>query len=83
MIDFRHVYKTFRTPDRKEVKALVDFSTAINRGEVMVIPHQHARTNWGLHDPELERVVEIYSHWGCGLSPESEPPMIPGTTDRV
>jgi hypothetical protein len=48
-------------------------------GGVMVIPHQHARTNWELHDPELERVVEVYSHWGCGLSPESEPPMIPGT----
>lgn len=50
------------------------------RGDgVMVIPHQHARTNWALHDPELERVVEIYAHWGCGLSPESNPPMIPGT----
>jgi uncharacterized protein DUF3604 len=43
---------------------------------VMVIPHQHARTNWDLHDPELERVVEMYAHWGCGLSPDSEPPMI-------
>ena len=37
MIDFRHVYKTFRTPDRREVKALVDFSTQINKGEVVVI----------------------------------------------
>lgn len=46
------------------------------RGRVMVIPHQHARTNWDLHDPELERVVEIYAHWGSGLSPQSEPPMI-------
>ena len=45
-------------------------------GGVMVIPHQHARTNWALHDPELERVVEVYAHWGCGLSPEAEPPMI-------
>ena len=49
------------------------------RHGVMVIPHQHARTNWERHDPQLERVVEIYSHWGCGLSPESQPPMIPGT----
>jgi polar amino acid transport system ATP-binding protein len=32
-----HVYKTFKTPDRKEVKALVDFSTHIKRGEVVVI----------------------------------------------
>jgi polar amino acid transport system ATP-binding protein len=37
VIDFRHVYKTFRTPDRREVKALVDFSTQINKGEVVVI----------------------------------------------
>ena len=37
MIDVRNVYKTFRTPDRREVKALVDFSTSIRKGEVVVI----------------------------------------------
>lgn len=37
MIEARNVYKTFHTPDRKEVKALVDFSTQIERGEVVVI----------------------------------------------
>jgi len=37
VIEVRHAYKTFRTPDRKEVKALVDFSTHINKGEVVVI----------------------------------------------
>ena len=37
MIEARNIYKTFRTPDRKEVKALVDFSTQINKGEVVVI----------------------------------------------
>ena len=37
MIDVRNVNKTFRTPDRKEVKALVDFSTHIDKGEVVVI----------------------------------------------
>ena len=37
MIDIRNVYKTFRTPDRREVKALVDFSTSIRKGEVVVI----------------------------------------------
>ena len=37
MIDIRNVYKTFRTPDRREVKALVDFSTFIRKGEVVVI----------------------------------------------
>ena len=45
-------------------------------GRRMVIPHQHARTNWDLHDPELERVVEVYAHWGCGVSPTDEPPMV-------
>ena len=37
MIKVRNIYKTFRTPDRKEVRALVDFSTQINKGEVVVI----------------------------------------------
>ena len=37
MIKARNVYKTFRTPDRREVKALVDFSTDIKKGEVVVI----------------------------------------------
>ena len=50
---------------------------------VMVIPHQHARTDWERHDPALERVVEIYAHWECGLSPESQPPMIPGAGLRA
>jgi polar amino acid transport system ATP-binding protein len=37
VIDVRNVNKTFRTPDSKEVRALVDFSTQINKGEVVVI----------------------------------------------
>ncbi len=37
MIDVRNVNKTFRTPDKKEVRALVDFSTFIHKGEVVVI----------------------------------------------
>ncbi|MGD2125085.1 MAG: amino acid ABC transporter ATP-binding protein [Desulfobacteraceae bacterium] len=37
MIEARNVYKTFKTPDGREVKALVDFSTRIERGEVVVI----------------------------------------------
>lgn len=37
MIEARNVYKTFKTPDRREVKALVDFSTQIKKGEVVVI----------------------------------------------
>ncbi len=45
---------------------------------VMVIPHLHVPTNWEKHDPELEYVVEVYSHWGCGFSPESRPRIVPG-----
>lgn len=37
MIRAKHVYKTFITPDRREVKALVDFNTHIQKGEVVVI----------------------------------------------
>ena len=37
MISARNVYKTFRPPNRMEVKALVDFSTEISKGEVVVI----------------------------------------------
>jgi len=37
VIKARNVHKTFKTPDRKEVKALVDFSTDIKKGEVVVI----------------------------------------------
>ena len=37
MIKATNVYKTFKTPDRREVKALVDFSTDIKKGEVVVI----------------------------------------------
>jgi len=37
VIKARNVHKTFKTPDRREVKALVDFSTDIKKGEVVVI----------------------------------------------
>jgi len=37
VINARNVYKTFKTPDRREVKALVNFSTEIKKGEVVVI----------------------------------------------
>lgn len=37
MIKAEHVYKTYKTPDRREVKALVDFETDIKKGEVVVI----------------------------------------------
>jgi polar amino acid transport system ATP-binding protein len=37
VINANNVYKTFKTPDHREVKALVDFSTDIKKGEVVVI----------------------------------------------
>jgi polar amino acid transport system ATP-binding protein len=37
VISTRNIYKTFKTPDGREVKALVDFSTEIEKGEVVVI----------------------------------------------
>jgi polar amino acid transport system ATP-binding protein len=37
VIRVQNAYKTFRPPNRAEVKALVDFSTHIKKGEVVVI----------------------------------------------
>ncbi len=37
MIDAQNVYKTFITPDKRKVEALVDFTLHIDRGEVVVI----------------------------------------------
>ena len=35
MINARNLYKTFKTPDKRVVKALIDFSTEIKKGEVV------------------------------------------------
>lgn len=37
MISARNLYKTFKTPDKRAIKALIDFSTEIKKGEVVVI----------------------------------------------
>jgi len=37
VIDAQNVYKTFITPDKRKVEALVDFTLHIDRGEVVVI----------------------------------------------
>lgn len=37
MIDAKNVYKTFVTPDKRKVKALVDFTLHVDKGEVVVI----------------------------------------------
>jgi polar amino acid transport system ATP-binding protein len=37
VISARNLYKTFMTPDKRTIKALVDFSTEIKKGEVVVI----------------------------------------------
>ena len=35
------------------------------RRDVLVVPHTSHGTTWPAWDPELMRVVEIYSCWGC------------------
>lgn len=89
---FEATYQPLRGEGDKNVYFLTDDESWVNRGTTqelydklkqreagaMVIPHLHNRTNWKRHDPALERVVEIYSHWGCGLSQASDPPIIPG-----
>jgi hypothetical protein len=47
--------------------------------KLMFVPHQVATfcrspINWDLYDPELTRMVEIYSHWGSGESPDTDLP---------
>jgi polar amino acid transport system ATP-binding protein len=37
VIDAQHVYKTFITPDKRKVEALVDFTLHIDPGEVVVV----------------------------------------------
>jgi len=37
VIDAQHVYKTFVTPDKRKVEALVDFTLHIDPGEVVVV----------------------------------------------
>jgi polar amino acid transport system ATP-binding protein len=37
VISARNLYKTFITPDKRVIKALIDFSTEIKKGEVVVI----------------------------------------------
>jgi len=37
VIKVKNLYKTFKTPNRREIKALVDFSTHVKKGEVVVI----------------------------------------------
>jgi hypothetical protein len=90
---FEATYQTVRGEGDKNVYFLTDDEPWVNQGTTqelyaqlkqreagaMVIPHLHVRTNWKRHDPAVERVVEIYSHWGCGLSQTSDPPIIPGS----
>lgn len=93
---FEATYQPLRCDGDKNVYFFNDDEPWVNKGstqdlyenlkrrqsKVMVIPHLHCQTNWERHDPELERVVEVYAHWGCGLSQDSDPPIIPGTPRR-
>ncbi len=93
---FEATFRPLRREGDKNVYFLNDDEDWVNRGttaecyanlkqrqsEVIVIPHCHVETNWDRHDPDLERVVEVYSHWGCGLSRETDLPIVPGTERR-
>jgi len=92
---FECTHKEARRDGDRNVYYFTDDQPLINKGttkdvfnklkgkKAMVIPHMHAGINWELHDPELERVVEVYSHWGCGLSPDTEPRIIPRARRRL
>jgi hypothetical protein len=63
----------FRTPDRHRVGVqranrlpeLYRILAEENQPEdVIIIPHAHQAGDWNLNDPELEKVVEIYSMHG-------------------
>ena len=94
---FEATYQPLRREGDKNVYFFDDDAEWVNRGtteelystlkkrksRALVIPHLHSHhINWDRHDPELERVVEVYSHWGCGLSRDSDPPLIPGLARR-
>jgi hypothetical protein len=93
---FEATYPPLRSDGDKNVYFFDDDEDWVNQGtteelyenlkhrqsKVLVIPHLHVPTNWDKHDPELERVVEIYAHWGCGLSADTDLPIVPGTLRR-
>jgi len=93
---FEATYRPLRSDGDKNVYFFDDSQDWVNRGtteelyenlkqrraRVLVVPHLHAQTNWHKHDPDLERVVEVYAHWGCGLSDDTDLPIVPGTPRR-
>ncbi len=64
----------FRTPDGREMVAAQDANRlplvyaglhqANDPEDVLIIPHAHQSGNWAQSDPELEKLVEIYSQHG-------------------
>lgn len=51
---------------RGDARAMFEYYRG--REDVLSIPH-HTKvwTDWDYHDPELERIVEVYSCWGSGV----------------
>ena len=64
----------FRTPDGRDMVAAQDANRlplvyaglhqANDPEDVLIIPHAHQSGNWAQSDPELEKLVEIYSQHG-------------------
>jgi len=80
----RNVYFTREEEPRYAKDTLEDLYGHLRQldGRAMVIPHQHVAVDWTAHHSELERVTEVYSHWGCGLSRSSRPPLVPPGAPR-
>ncbi len=64
----------FRTPEGRDMVAAQDANRlplvyaglhqANDPEDVLIIPHAHQSGNWAQNDPELEKLVEIYSQHG-------------------
>ncbi len=56
---------------------------ALKDEEALVIPHHPAHignhNDWKDHDPEKERLVEIYSYWGCSERSVEDGNIYPGS----
>ena len=60
--DNQPLYNSF-DPETNTISKLWS-KLADSAGEAMIVPHLHAGANWDLHNPKLERLLEVYSEHG-------------------